>query len=66
MILLDSDVLIDLLRKHPPATAWFDAMWVWPRAMCVITVALGLPAYVHTRLGGLCENRWHHLAAQYR
>ena len=26
MILLDSDVLIDLLRKHPPATAWFDAL----------------------------------------
>jgi predicted nucleic acid-binding protein len=26
VILLDSDVLIDLLRKHPPATAWFDAL----------------------------------------
>jgi predicted nucleic acid-binding protein len=26
MILLDSDVLIDLLRKYPPATAWFDAL----------------------------------------
>ena len=26
MILLDSDVLIDLLRKHPPAMAWFDAL----------------------------------------
>ena len=26
MILLDSDVLIDLLRKHPPAVAWFDAL----------------------------------------
>ena len=26
MIMLDSDVLIDLLRKHPPAVAWFDAL----------------------------------------
>jgi predicted nucleic acid-binding protein len=26
MILLDSDVLIDLLRKYPPATKWFDTL----------------------------------------
>lgn len=26
MIFLDSDVLIDLLRKHPPAMAWFDVL----------------------------------------
>ena len=26
MILLDSDVLIDLLRKYPPAAAWFNAL----------------------------------------
>ena len=26
MILLDSDVLIDLLRKYPPAMAWFDTL----------------------------------------
>ena len=26
MILFDSDVLIDLLRKYPPAMAWFDAL----------------------------------------
>lgn len=26
MILLDSDVLIDLLRRHPPAMAWFAAL----------------------------------------
>lgn len=26
MILLDSDVLIDLLRKYPPAMVWFDAL----------------------------------------
>lgn len=26
MILLDSDVLIDLLRKYPPAVVWFNAL----------------------------------------
>lgn len=26
MILLDSDVLIDLLRQYSPAVAWFDAL----------------------------------------
>ncbi len=26
MILLDSDVLIDLLRNYPPAMDWFDAL----------------------------------------
>ena len=27
MILLDSDVLIDLLRKYPPAVGWLDALY---------------------------------------
>ncbi|MCS7040950.1 MAG: type II toxin-antitoxin system VapC family toxin [Caldilineales bacterium] len=26
MILLDSDVMIDLLREHPPAVAWFNGL----------------------------------------
>jgi predicted nucleic acid-binding protein len=26
MILLDSDVMIDLLRQFPPAMAWFDTL----------------------------------------
>lgn len=26
MIFLDSDVVIDLLREYPPATAWFDSL----------------------------------------
>lgn len=26
MILLDSDVMIDLLRGYPPAVAWFEAL----------------------------------------
>ena len=26
MILLDSDVMIDLLRQYSPATRWFDAL----------------------------------------
>ncbi|MDZ7699230.1 MAG: hypothetical protein U5R49_20605 [Deltaproteobacteria bacterium] len=26
MILLDSDVMIDILRNYPPAMEWFDAL----------------------------------------
>jgi predicted nucleic acid-binding protein len=26
MILLDSDVMVDLLRQYPPATKWFDSL----------------------------------------
>ena len=26
MILLDSDVMIDILRKYPPAMVWFQVM----------------------------------------
>jgi len=26
MILLDTDVMIDLLRQYPPAVAWFDTL----------------------------------------
>lgn len=26
MIFLDSDIVIDLLRAHPPATTWFDSL----------------------------------------
>ena len=26
MILLDSDVMIDLLRQYPPAMKWFDTL----------------------------------------
>ena len=30
MRLLDADILIDLLRRHPPAVAWFRAQTEWP------------------------------------
>lgn len=26
MILLDSDVMVDLLRRYPPAVAWFESL----------------------------------------
>lgn len=26
MIILDSDIMIDLLRRHPPAIAWLEAL----------------------------------------
>jgi hypothetical protein len=28
MILLDSDVVIDLLRRYPPAVQWFDQLYI--------------------------------------
>ncbi|HET7088672.1 MAG TPA: PIN domain-containing protein [Anaerolineae bacterium] len=37
MILLDTDVMIDVLRKHPPAVAWLQAS---------LTEELGLPGLV--------------------
>ena len=26
MMILDSDIMIDLLRQHPPAVAWLDSL----------------------------------------
>ncbi len=49
MILLDSDVLIDLLRKHPPAVEWFDAL---PE-----DEELVVPGYVVMELIQGCRNK---------
>ncbi|MCX7017065.1 MAG: type II toxin-antitoxin system VapC family toxin [Candidatus Sumerlaeota bacterium] len=49
MILLDSDVLIDLLRKHPPAIAWFDTLRE--------DEELAAPGYVAMELIQGCRNR---------
>jgi predicted nucleic acid-binding protein len=29
-MILDTDVLVDLKRKHPPAVAWFATLSEWP------------------------------------
>jgi tRNA(fMet)-specific endonuclease VapC len=28
--LLDTDILVDLLRRHPPAVSWFAGLTEWP------------------------------------
>ena len=49
MILLDSDVLIDLLRRHPPAVGWFDALHE--------DEELVVPGYVVMELIQGCRNK---------
>lgn len=49
MILLDSDVLIDLLRRYPPAVAWFDAL--------PAEEELAVPGYVVMELIQGCRNK---------
>lgn len=49
MILLDSDVLIDLLRQYPPAISWFDTL---PDGEVLM-----LSGYVMMELIQGCKNR---------
>ena len=49
MILLDSDVIIDLLRQYPPAMMWFDAL--------NDEEVLILPGYVVMELIQGCRNK---------
>jgi len=48
MIILDSDVMIDLLRQHPPAVAWLDSLG---------DEEIGLPGFVVMELFQGCSNR---------
>ncbi|MBM3129338.1 MAG: type II toxin-antitoxin system VapC family toxin [Chloroflexi bacterium] len=47
MLLLDTDILVDVLRRHPPAIAWLDS-----RAEPV-----AVPGYVAMELFQGCRNR---------
>jgi len=49
MILLDSDVMIDLLRQYPPAMQWFDALDE--------DEEVALPGYVVMELIQGCRNK---------
>jgi len=49
MILLDSDVMIDLLRQYPPAMKWFDTLDE--------EESLLLPGYVIMELIQGCRNK---------
>jgi len=48
MILLDSDVLIDLIRRHPPALTWLASLDTQP---------IGLVGFVGMELLQGCRNR---------
>lgn len=49
MILLDSDVMVDLLRQYPPAVAWFDTLDE--------DEEIALPGYVVMELIQGCRNK---------
>lgn len=49
MILLDSDVVVDLLRRYPPAVAWFGSLDV--------DEFVALPGYVVMELIQGCRNK---------
>jgi len=49
MILLDTDVMIDLLRQYPPAVAWFSALDEQEE--------VALPGYVVMELLQGCRNK---------
>src|SRR5258708_2962921 len=48
MILLDSDVAVDILRSHPPAVSWLQGLGPAP---------LGLPGLVVMELLQGCQNK---------
>lgn len=48
MILLDTDVAVDILRNHPPAVAWLQGLGA---------VLLGLPGLVVMELLQGCRNK---------
>jgi len=48
MILLDTDVAVDVLRGHPPAVAWLQGLG---------TATLGLPGLVVMELLQGCQNK---------
>ena len=47
MRLLDTDIVIDLARRHPPAVAWFSSLG---------NETLGVPGFVVLELMEGCEN----------
>jgi predicted nucleic acid-binding protein len=48
MILLDSDIMIDLLREHPPAVSWLKTLG---------DEEIGLPGFVVMELIQGCRNK---------
>lgn len=48
MVLLDTDVMVDLLRQHPPAVAWLEALG---------DEEIGLPGFVVMELIQGCRDK---------
>jgi len=48
MLLLDTDIMIDVLRRYPPALAWLTSLG---------TAQLALPGYVVMELIQGCRNK---------
>ena len=48
MILLDTDVMVDVMRRHPPATGWLASLG---------TEAVGIPGLVAMELVQGCRDR---------
>jgi len=48
MILIDTDVMVDIMRRHPPAVAWLDSLG---------TEVVGIPGLVAMELLQGCRNR---------
>jgi predicted nucleic acid-binding protein len=36
--LLDTDILVDLLRRHPPAVSWFAGLTEWPAVPGIVVM----------------------------
>jgi predicted nucleic acid-binding protein len=48
MILVDTDIMVDIMRRHPPAVAWLDSLGA---------EVLGIPGLVAMELLQGCRNR---------
>ena len=48
MVLLDTDIMVDLLRQYPPAVAWLESLG---------EEEIGLPGFVAMELIQGCRNR---------
>jgi predicted nucleic acid-binding protein len=48
MILVDTDIMVDIMRRHPPAVAWLDSLGA---------EVVGIPGLVAMELLQGCRNR---------
>ena len=58
MILIDTDVAVDLIRNHPPAVAWLASAGSNPFAISGFT-AFELHAWCRDRAEQGTDDQWH-------